>query len=221
LSAPFGAVRIGLGHGHQCSPIGSRPDHLHKPSDTPCRFAGDAYADQIDITYDAYGATGPTTDILIDVVGYTMYPHFVYVVASALPFADSNRDDSSSFTSDSIQNAVVSVTLATTFEGSVTVSTSTNVSITSTQVPVGEGVQCSISDQGQLDSNYLQEWAGQEGDRGQLAGTRVFPVAGGEIYTFDLWCKGLGSISPDAPVVLRDSVITAIFTPPHGEFHKE
>ncbi len=26
---------------------------------------------QIDITYDAYGTTGPTTDILIDVVGYT------------------------------------------------------------------------------------------------------------------------------------------------------
>lgn len=30
-----------------------------------------ANAGQIDITFDAYGATGPTTDILIDVVGYT------------------------------------------------------------------------------------------------------------------------------------------------------
>jgi hypothetical protein len=30
-----------------------------------------ADAGQIDITFDAYGATGPTTDILIDVVGYT------------------------------------------------------------------------------------------------------------------------------------------------------
>jgi hypothetical protein len=32
---------------------------------------GGANAGQIDITYDAFGAAGPTTDILIDVVGYT------------------------------------------------------------------------------------------------------------------------------------------------------
>ena len=32
---------------------------------------GGANTGQIDITYDAYGATGPATDILIDVVGYT------------------------------------------------------------------------------------------------------------------------------------------------------
>jgi hypothetical protein len=32
---------------------------------------GGANAGQIDITYDAFGASGPTTDILIDVVGYT------------------------------------------------------------------------------------------------------------------------------------------------------
>ncbi len=31
-----------------------------------------ANAGKIDITYDAYGATGPTTDVLIDVVGYTL-----------------------------------------------------------------------------------------------------------------------------------------------------
>lgn len=56
-------------------------------------------AGQIDITYDAYGASGPTTDVLIDVVGYTTNQGIQSLVAdlaakantSALPIAASGR----------------------------------------------------------------------------------------------------------------------------------
>ncbi len=32
---------------------------------------GGVYSGTIDITYDAFGAVGPTTEVLIDIVGYT------------------------------------------------------------------------------------------------------------------------------------------------------
>lgn len=58
-----------------------------------------ANAGQIDITYDAYGVAGPTTDVLVDVVGYTTNQGIQSLVAdlaakanvSALPVGRSGR----------------------------------------------------------------------------------------------------------------------------------
>jgi streptogramin lyase len=49
-----------------------------------------ANAGKIDITYDAYGASGPTTDILIDVVGYTTSTGLQELVADVAAKANSS-----------------------------------------------------------------------------------------------------------------------------------
>jgi hypothetical protein len=82
------------------------------------------YAGQIDITYDAYGATGPTTDILIDVVGYTT-SESLDAIALAMPFAMSARVDEQWLNYNPI--SVVFVWLQGPYDGHVTVNTSTTV----------------------------------------------------------------------------------------------
>ena len=172
-----------------------------------------AYAGQIDITYDAYGATGPTTDILIDVVGYTTsdLSDLVDAIAAALPFAVSARVAGFGVTTTT-EFDLVSVQLTAPFDGHVTVNTSTSAYAGA----AGRGAKCWITYAGApIDWAYVQWWESAGiGNRGTLAGTRLFSVQSGVTYNFALRCQGtVFEPDPSLAVVLAPAVITAIYTP--------
>lgn len=78
-----------------------------------------ANAGKIDITFDAYGAVGPTTDILIDVVGYMTNTGLQQLVAdvalkantTALPIARSARENNVDPDPIGVPRVIVSVTI--------------------------------------------------------------------------------------------------------------
>jgi len=177
---------------------------------------------QIDITYDAYGATGPTTEVLVDVVGY-MTPTTVgtdpallerinalesqvAALAASEPFAVTGYDDAATVTA--IPSVVVSVTVTAPANGQVTVNSTTNAD----EDEPNDAVGCSISANSTGDLNYVQGWesAGVEGQYAQIAGTRTFDIAEQATVTYSLVCAHDG-VTADATV--RNSVLTAIFTP--------
>jgi hypothetical protein len=161
----------------------------------------------IDVVYGPY-VPGAQLDVVIDIVGYTEGDLLDYLVG-AMPFVVSARDDTETLVPPD-WSKVVSVPLTAPVDGQVTVNTST----TATTLAAGDGVRCWINNVEDADYNYMQEWesSGPDGDRGVLAGTRVFNVKGGQSYTFMLLCSPFGSI---AAAVMTDSVITAMFTPPY------
>jgi uncharacterized protein (DUF2345 family) len=75
-----------------------------------------------------------------------------------------------------------------------------------------DAVGCSISANSTGDLNYLQgrESAGISGQYAQIAGTRTFDIAAQATVTYSLICAHDG-VSGTA--TLRNSVLTAIFTP--------
>ena len=78
-----------------------------------------ANAGKIDITFDAYGVAGPTTDVLIDVVGYTTNTGLQELVAdvaakasiTALPIARSAREGDVSPDPNGTSKVLVTVTI--------------------------------------------------------------------------------------------------------------
>jgi hypothetical protein len=193
-------------------------------------------AGQIDITYDALGVVGPTTDMLIDVVGYmvavaagsdaallaridaldaeivalkaSIAANIAGVAAldSAQPFAVTNLDDFEAVTSAG--EVVVSVTVTAPVAGQVTVNSTTR----ATEVTAGDTVACSITAATAFDFSYQQRWEspGPAGEASQLAGTRTFDIAAGATATYNLFCVHVG-VSGSSFV--DHSVLTAIFTP--------
>ena len=181
-----------------------------------------AYAGQIDITFDAYGVAGPTTEVLIDVVGYitptavgtdpallariSSLESQVAALEASEPFAVTGYDAAATVTA--IPSAVVSVTLTAPANGQVTVNSTT---IADEETP-NDAVGCSISANSTGDLNYAQGWesSGVSGQYAQIAGTRTFDIAAQATVTYSLVCAQNG-VSNDAE--LRNTVLTAIFTP--------
>lgn len=169
----------------------------------------------INITYDAYGIVGPTTHVLVDIIGYysnttlTDLQQRLAAIETAQPFAVTARDDG-----ETVENTpldIVAVTVTGPAAGQVTVNSTTR----AYEYTPGDEVACSISEATTpptLDDDHLQVWesAGDDGDDGQLAGTRMFDIAADEVATYQLVCEHSGT---SANARLDDSVLTAIFTP--------
>ncbi len=184
-----------------------------------------AGADQgkIEVTYDAYGTPGPSTDILVDVNGYytdSALADLASRVAAlegqtvaldgAQPFAVSSRNDGA--TVPQSDTLVESVSVTAPVDGHVTVNSSL---LAEVKIP-GDALGCSITSLNTIDSGYLQYWdssgvSGSEGSHAQMAGTRTFAVSAGQIGTYNLICYHYGTGSPSSQV--GDPVLTAIFTP--------
>jgi len=155
---------------------------------------------------------GAQVDVVIDVVGY-MSTELLGDIILAMPFAQSARDVSEVINGPTT-DFIVSLELTAPFDGEVTVNTST----TASAEDAGAKVVCWItSGEPGFDENYLQQWEspGAVGGRAQLAGTRVFSVDGGEVYTFGLGCLSDHPTLVTPTVELTDSVITAMYTPPY------
>ena len=155
-----------------------------------------ANAGKIDITYDAYGVAGPSTDLLIEVVGYMVAADAgsdaallaridaldaeivalkagvatnasgVAALDAAQPFAVTARNDFKNVTSTDVVVVAVSVTAP--VAGQVTV----NSAAFAGEDTAGDGVRCSITAGSSIDVDYPQRWLspGDPAFLSQLAG---------------------------------------------------
>lgn len=157
-----------------------------------------------------------TVHVIGDVLGYYVHDGLddlddrVTTLQVAQPFATTNVDNTIIIT-DTPQ-AVVSTSFVPPVDGQVTV----NSTATVVEADAGDAIRCTITTLNSLnDGPFRQVWEspGPNGDRAQLAGTRVLDVTGGEVVTVNLICD---HESPDAGAdgaEITGSVLTAIFTP--------
>ena len=176
-------------------------------------------AGKIEITYNASGRTGPTTDVLVDVVGYTLAGGGSDMAIAALqarittleasrPFAVTNRDVVEVVgTPDEV---VVTAAVPAPVAGQVTVVSTTALGDTI----AGNEVRCSITTGTAVETSYLQRWESggpNSGQHASLSGVRTFDVAAGSTTNFNLVCNHIGAALETAN--LEATVITAMFTP--------
>ena len=155
-------------------------------------------AGKIDITWDALGVAGPTTDILIDVVGYTLKE----VRSAAVTARNVFERVETPF------EVVVSLPVTAPVAGQVTVFSTT---AAGDVTPNGETL-CYITTLTTSEPGFLQRWnsPGNIGRHTQLSGVRTFDIAAGATVQYNLVCAhgGAGTFSN-----LESTVISAIFTP--------
>ena len=178
-------------------------------------------AGHVELVFDAYGNQGPTTDLLVDVVGYYTPSGLADLQAqidallgahqsqqqqldgfheSWSVYAGGNQDEPVG-TADEVvrQLQVVAPT-----PGRVIVSSTVNVFENTDEV-----ARCSITTGLGVDTTHAQQFQGPvSSPYGQLGATRGFDVAGGTTTTFRLVCDTLAGTS-----VFSDSAMTAVFTP--------
>lgn len=172
-------------------------------------------AGKIEITWDAYGAAGRTTEVLIDVVGYTTDSQLANtytkseVDALLAPFTNS----AAAFAGgdqlvdlDSTEVVVRSVSLMPPANGMVIVNSSAHLF----RISGSAGARCSITTGTSIDYGFLQmaNMPDISQAAADLAGTRGFAVSKGVLLTVNLVCD---EYMPN--VRLQDSVLTAIFAP--------
>lgn len=163
-----------------------------------------ANAGKIDITYDAYGQAGATTDILIDVVGYMTNTGLQELVADlpTVAYSGGNSND----TVDTNDEVLRTVTLVPPSDGTVIVQSNAN-----TANPSGTPTRCSITTGTTIDTNYNQ-WAGGTTTHAyMLSGLRGYAVQGGVPLTVNLVCD---VVSGTAAVF--DTNLVATFYPTDG-----
>jgi hypothetical protein len=161
-----------------------------------------ANAGQIDITYDAFGVAGPTTEVLIDVVGY-----MVAGGGGASPKSVSAFAGGQSSVALGPEAVVKSVSLMPTADGQVLVNSSGYLLNTSAAAFSG---RCSITTGTTLDTSAL-ELSNVEAGIGfaqQLGSTRGFDVTSGALFTVNYVCDLL-----DGSGAIDDAALTAIFVP--------
>lgn len=174
-----------------------------------------ANAGQIELTYDAFGVIGPNTEILIDVVGYTVNSGIqdleqrLAALESAKPFAvTQNLSANTASTTDAVMLSVQVIAPA---NGDVTVNSSAYVN-SPTQ---GRSFKCSITTGTTIPNvghGHRQRWESGglgDGSVGHLSGTRLFELAAGATGTYNLVCDYSGPGSGN----VSDLTLTAIFTP--------
>jgi hypothetical protein len=181
-----------------------------------------AGAGMIDITFDALGIAGPTTDILVDVVGYTTNTGLQEVVAdladlehrltavetmtAAMPFAVA--DHQAGATVVSTGQTVASVSLTAPADGAVVANWAVHGEASTTN-----GVACSATTGTSVENPHAQLWVADGGsfDRGTLSGTRLFDVSKGQTLTVNLVCERYGG--PVESTIVQNPGVTATFTP--------
>jgi hypothetical protein len=172
-------------------------------------------AGKIDITYDAFGQAGPTTEVLIDVVGYMVAAgddryytksevdaRLALLHNSVAVFAGGQQDVALVET----PTVVRSVSLMPPSNGTVIVTSSAYLmqGIGSTE----SGARCSISTGTDIDYDFLQISDLRDDKFKVLAGTRGFSVTKGVLLTVNLVCD---EFQPQ--IFLGASSLTAIFAP--------
>ena len=183
-----------------------------------------ANAGKIDITWDAFGAAGPTTDILIDVVGYTTTTGLQQLVADVA--AQQAAIDALEAKVAPLVNSVAtfaggdqSLTLgAEQVVRSVSVMPPANgkVIVTSSGYIRNPGfdalsARCAITTGSAIDFGFLQAITIPPGTNAvvPIAGTRGFDATSGVLLTVNLVCdRGIG-----ASGLIDDSSLTAVFAP--------
>jgi hypothetical protein len=183
-------------------------------------------AGQIDITWDAFGVTGPTTDILIDVVGYTTntgLQQLVADVATKANTADVNAalatkasaadmpavvvaGGNQSVSVDSTGQVLRTVTLTPPSDGTVVVMSNVN-----TNNGAGVVTRCAITTGTANDEDFNQGGGGDSAGFWTLSGVRGFTVAAGVPLTVNLFCS---TVSGSA--TMFDSNLAAAFSPTDG-----
>lgn len=158
-----------------------------------------ANAGQIDIVYDALGVAGPTTDVLIDVVGYLEAGGAG--TTTVIEFSDK---DMVAIPKDEIRaSGLVEITAPA--DGKIVVSA--NASVEAIQIPgpeVGGDTTCSITTGNTIDAGRRILF--QTNHVAPLAITQGFPANAGQSYDFTLLCR-----TDVSDVVLRNLHLTAIF----------
>jgi hypothetical protein len=166
---------------------------------------------KIEITFDAFGSPGPTSDVLVDVVGYTTDSRLkslearVAALEAAQPMtATAEKLLESVTTADEV---VLSVTMTAPVAGRVTVFSTSALG----DIAQGEETRCTITTGTTLETGYLQRWESggtDDGQHAQLSGVRTLDIAAGATMTYNLVCDHVGPGSSN----LESTVMSAIFT---------
>lgn len=158
-----------------------------------------ANAGQIDITYDAFGQTGPTTEVLIDVVGYLAAEQ----VSPATVIEFSGPFDGG-ITKDVGPVATGVLRIATPSDGKIVVSASASVEALKPPVNVGGDTTCSITTGSTIVGGL--EILFQGNHVAPISITQGFPAVAGESYDFSFQCE-----TNVSDVIVRNLHMTAIF----------
>lgn len=173
---------------------------------------GGADDGKIEITFDAFGVAGPTSDVLVDVVGYTTDAKLkslearVAALEAAQPVAVTAQKLFESVTA--VDEVVVSVTVAAPVAGQVTVFSTSALGDT----VAGEETRCTITTGLALEPGFLQRWESggpNSGQHAQLSGVRTFDIAAGATVTYNLVCDHFGAGATN----MESTILSAIFTP--------
>ena len=177
-----------------------------------------ANAGRIDITYDAYGAAGPTTDVLIDVVGYTADAG-LEAITQRLDALEANQ--SFAVGTESINEVelagtefltpanVLSLTVNAPADGNFSV-------IANTTARGGTGGQnaravCQISTGDAIDVNLPLAVSTTQPERPTLGTNKVIPVTAGQSVTINFLCSA--PAAGDNGTLVEYRSMLAIFAP--------
>lgn len=168
-----------------------------------------ANAGKIDITYDAYGVAGPTTEVLIDVVGYlvagaagpTGPPGPAGSSVGGVDFSQVSNTQYIQLTNSVIGTVVVNAPQA----GFVVVTSSFN-----GLFEAAYGYKCDIGTSPQVLANGNVQLISGAGSWQAVALTEGFAVNAGST-TFYLTCIRVSALGSDAPVT--DMNMTAVYSP--------
>ncbi len=177
---------------------------------------------EIEITYDALGVAGPTTDVLVDVVGYTLPtgtdPDLVTEIEALRDDIAALERTSPFVVSDTAGFSVLGA--ADTVVASVDVdlpspgSVSLVSTVTAANTNAGQGLRCSLSQGTSFVVSRTQTWqsgGAASGQDGQVAGVRHFEFDSAGSQTFNLVCQARG---PAGVMTSVDAIsLVATFTP--------
>ena len=172
---------------------------------------GGADDGKIEITFDAFGAAGPTSDVLVDVVGYTTDTRLkslearVAALEAARPLTVTAQNLLENVTA--VDEVVLSVTVTPPVAGQVTVFSTTALG----NIVAGEETRCTITTGTVLETGFLQRWESggpNTGQHAQLSGVRTFTASAGAPVTYNLVCDHVGPGSTN----LESTIMSAIFT---------
>lgn len=152
-----------------------------------------------------------SVDVIVDVNGY-FTKDSLQEIARRLDALEAQRPvvwtEVDSFTSVGATDTVaVEVSLTVPAAGNITVFSTT----TARETTADQFVACSIDESATFDAQFIQRWQspGAVGKDSQLAGVRVFDVAGGQSVTYSLVCLNTSGGTSE----VFDATIAAMFTP--------
>lgn len=139
---------------------------------------------ELSLRFDAFGVSGPTADVAVDIVGYTSNATLTALQAGQLSVSAGGDTTEALTTTDKVVQTVALVAPA---DGEVLASSSA--SIYNNDFGGEQNVNCSISRDATQDDGQFQFLWVRAGSAESLAGSRAFTVTEGESVTVNLVCK--------------------------------